>query len=62
MVKDKGLNCKLVVAAKPYGAPVTERAIPTAIFSADPAVMKHYLRYGAAVMRCCLVDHPTRVV
>ncbi|KAG0251624.1 DNA polymerase epsilon catalytic subunit [Actinomortierella ambigua] len=44
MVKDKGLNCKFIIAAQPPGAPVTERAIPVAIFSAEPAVMKFYLR------------------
>ncbi|KAF9586291.1 DNA polymerase epsilon catalytic subunit [Lunasporangiospora selenospora] len=44
MVKDKGLNCKFVIAAQPAGSPVTERAIPVAIFSAEPAVMKFYLR------------------
>jgi DNA polymerase epsilon subunit 1 len=43
-IKDKGLNCKFVIAEQPYGAPVTERAIPTAIWKAEPAVMKHYLR------------------
>ncbi|KAI1296371.1 DNA polymerase epsilon catalytic subunit [Mortierella claussenii] len=44
MVKDKGLNCKFIIAAQPVGSPVTERAIPVAIFSAEPAVMKFYLR------------------
>ena len=44
MVKDKGLACKLIVARLPAGRPVTERAIPTAIFSAEPAVQRHYLR------------------
>ncbi|KAG0367489.1 hypothetical protein BC939DRAFT_506368 [Gamsiella multidivaricata] len=44
MVKDKGLNCKFIIAAQPAGSPVTERAIPVAIFSAEPAVMKFYLR------------------
>lgn len=44
IIKDKGLNCKFVIAEKPHGAPVTERAIPTAIWKAEPAVMKHYLR------------------
>jgi len=44
MVKDKGLACKLVIASTPPEAPVTERAIPTAIFQADPSVRKHYLR------------------
>ena len=44
MVKDKGLNCKYVIAAKPRGAPVTERAIPVAIFSADDGVKRYFLR------------------
>lgn len=44
MVKDKGLNCKYVISKKPEGAPVTERAIPIAIFQAEPSVTKHYLR------------------
>lgn len=44
MVKDKGLACKFIISAKPAGAPVTERAVPVAIFSADPAVKRTYLR------------------
>lgn len=44
IIKDKGLNCKFVIAEQPFGAPVTERAIPTAIWKAEPAVMKHFLR------------------
>ena len=44
IIKDKGLNCKFIIAERPYGAPVTERAIPTAIFKSEPAVMKHFLR------------------
>lgn len=44
MVRDKGLNCQMVIARKPEGSPVTERAIPTAIFSAEPSIMKHFLR------------------
>ena len=44
IVKDKGLNCKFIIAEQPYGAPVTERAIPTAIWKAEPTVMKHFLR------------------
>ena len=44
IIKDKGLNCKFIIAEQPYGAPVTERAIPTAIWKAEPAVMKHHLR------------------
>jgi DNA polymerase epsilon subunit 1 len=44
IIKDKGLNCKFIIAEQPYGAPVTDRAIPTAIWKAEPAVMKHFLR------------------
>eukprot|EP00559_Dactyliosolen_fragilissimus_P002000 CAMPEP_0184866268 /NCGR_PEP_ID=MMETSP0580-20130426/21602_1 /TAXON_ID=1118495 /ORGANISM="Dactyliosolen fragilissimus" /LENGTH=2479 /DNA_ID=CAMNT_0027365857 /DNA_START=100 /DNA_END=7536 /DNA_ORIENTATION=+ len=44
IIKDKGLNCKFIIAERPYGAPVTERAIPTAIWKAEDAVMKHHLR------------------
>ena len=44
MVKDKGLACKFIISAKPIGAPVTERAVPVAIFSAEASVMRTYLR------------------
>ncbi|XP_029052112.1 DNA polymerase epsilon catalytic subunit 1 isoform X1 [Osmia bicornis bicornis] len=44
MVKDAGLACKYIIANKPQGAPVTERAIPVAIFQSEPAIKKHYLR------------------
>lgn len=43
MVKDKGLNCKFIICHKPRNAPVTERAIPVAIFSAEPEVRRVYL-------------------
>ncbi|CAG8603996.1 3851_t:CDS:2, partial [Acaulospora colombiana] len=44
MVKDKGLACKFIISAKPFGAPVTERAVPVAIFSAAESVKRLYLR------------------
>ena len=44
MVKDKGLACKFVISAHPASAPVTERAIPVAIFSAEESVKRTYLR------------------
>lgn len=44
MVKDKGLACKYIISSMPKGSPVTERAIPVAIFSAEPALKKHFLR------------------
>lgn len=44
MVKDKGLACKYIIADRPANAPVTERAIPIAIFSAQRNVKSTYLR------------------
>ncbi|KFM68408.1 DNA polymerase epsilon catalytic subunit A, partial [Stegodyphus mimosarum] len=44
MVKDAGLSCRFIISKKPEGCPVTERAIPLAIFQAEPSVKKHYLR------------------
>jgi len=44
MVKDKGLQCKYIISEKPQGTPVTERAVPVAIFAAEPGVKAHYLR------------------
>lgn len=44
MVKDKGLACKFIISAKPHGSPVTDRAVPVAIFSAEDSVKKAYLR------------------
>ncbi|XP_058812219.1 DNA polymerase epsilon catalytic subunit 1 [Topomyia yanbarensis] len=44
MVKDAGLACKFIISKKPDGAPVTERAIPLAIFQSEPSVRRHYLR------------------
>jgi hypothetical protein len=39
-----GLSCRFVISKKPEGAPVTERAIPLAIFEAEPSIRRHYLR------------------
>lgn len=44
MVKDKGLNCKYIISSRPKNAPVTERAIPVALLSADEPVKRFYLR------------------
>lgn len=44
MTKDKGLNCKYIICSKPHNAPVTERAVPVAIFSAEPATKRYFLR------------------
>lgn len=44
MVKDKGLACRFVITKKPAGASTSERAVPVAIFSAEEAVKKHFLK------------------
>ena len=44
MVKDKGLNCKYIICSRPKNAPVTERAVPVAIFSAETSIKRHFLR------------------
>ncbi|CAH8624152.1 unnamed protein product [Heterobilharzia americana] len=44
IVKDAGLSCRYIIARQPEGAPVTERAIPLAIFQAEPSVKRHYLQ------------------
>lgn len=43
-VQDAGLQTKFIITKAPQGAPVTERAVPTAIFAAEPAQTRHYLR------------------
>ncbi|OBA20211.1 DNA-directed DNA polymerase epsilon, catalytic subunit A [Metschnikowia bicuspidata var. bicuspidata NRRL YB-4993] len=35
MVKDAGLACKYIISSKPADSPVTERAIPVAVFSSE---------------------------
>ncbi|CAL9170786.1 unnamed protein product [Musa hybrid cultivar] len=44
MVKDKGLHCQYIVAREPQGTPVSERAVPVAIFETDAEIAKYYLR------------------
>ena len=44
MIKDKGLNCKYIISSKPKNTPVTERALPVAIFSAEDSVKRYFLR------------------
>eukprot|EP00002_Diphylleia_rotans_P041170 TRINITY_DN9949_c0_g1_i1.p1 TRINITY_DN9949_c0_g1~~TRINITY_DN9949_c0_g1_i1.p1 ORF type:complete len:2242 (+),score=458.11 TRINITY_DN9949_c0_g1_i1:64-6789(+) len=44
MIRDKGLACQFVISKKPEGAPVTERAIPVAIFSAEPAILRQFIK------------------
>lgn len=44
MVKDKGLQCKYIISNLPPNSPVTERAIPVAIFSAEISIKRSFLR------------------
>ncbi|OIT28308.1 PREDICTED: DNA polymerase epsilon catalytic subunit A-like [Nicotiana attenuata] len=44
MVKDKGLRCQYIVACEPKGTPVSERAIPVAIFETNAEIMRFYVK------------------
>lgn len=44
MIKDKGLNCKFIISTKPRNTPITDRAIPVTIFSAEDNVKRYFLR------------------
>ncbi|XP_075520013.1 DNA polymerase epsilon catalytic subunit A-like isoform X2 [Primulina tabacum] len=44
MVKDKGLRCQYIVAREPKGTPVSERAVPVAIFETEAEIMKFYVK------------------
>ncbi|KAI7872108.1 hypothetical protein BDF14DRAFT_1992796 [Spinellus fusiger] len=44
MTKDKGLACKFIISKRPLDLPVSERAIPVAIFNASSDIRQHFLR------------------
>ncbi|VDO97023.1 unnamed protein product [Soboliphyme baturini] len=44
MVKDSGLNCRIIIVKYPPGAPVSERAIPLDIFFVEKGVCRHFLK------------------
>lgn len=44
VVQESGLACRFIIANRPYGAPVTERAMPVDIFSADEPIKRAYLK------------------
>ena len=45
MIKEKGLTCTYIISKFPFGAPITDRVIPTAIFNiTDESVKLAYLR------------------
>ena len=37
-------TCRYIISRKPLGSPVTERAVPLAIFQSEISVARHYLR------------------
>lgn len=43
MVQNAGLSCKLLISREPSHAATSERALPCAIFSAEPKVRNYYL-------------------
>ena len=47
LVQNSGLSCHLLISKEPRGAPVTQRAIPVAIFGAKEAV-----KVSACVREC----------
>ncbi|KAH9623648.1 hypothetical protein KSS87_011324 [Heliosperma pusillum] len=52
MVKDKGLRCQHIVACEPKGTPVSDRAIPVAIFETENEIMKSYKqRLSSAIQK-----------
>uniref|UniRef100_A0A2I3M0C5 DNA polymerase epsilon catalytic subunit n=1 Tax=Papio anubis TaxID=9555 RepID=A0A2I3M0C5_PAPAN len=61
MVKDAGLSCRYIISRKPEGSPVTERAIPLAIFQAEPMVanLTHgccHLLFSACFLHTQILD------
>ena len=44
IVKDKGLNCKILISKKPEGTTVTERALPAVVFSLPDNEKMKYLK------------------
>ena len=44
MLKDNGLKCMYVIAKKPEGLPVTQRAVPLQIFQAEEKVRIYWIR------------------
>ena len=60
--QDKGLNCNYVVAKRPDNLPTSERAVPVAIFSTEPAVARTFLRKWCGDVRAgeLLCPHTSR--
>jgi DNA polymerase epsilon subunit 1 len=44
IIQGKGLNCYFIVAQKPIGFPVSQRAIPVSIFNAEESIKVKYLK------------------
>lgn len=59
-MQDKGLNCNYVVAKRPDNLPTSERAVPVAIFSTEPAVARTFLRKWCGDVRAGVLKAPRR--
>ena len=44
MIEGASLACDFIISKRPFGAKITERAIPIIIFKEDPAVRHYYLK------------------
>jgi len=44
LVKDKGLNVKFIIANRPVGDSLSERAIPIIVFQLEPATMRAFIK------------------
>jgi DNA polymerase epsilon subunit 1 len=44
LVKDKGLNCHLLISKKPDGAAITDRAIPALVFKVEQSLRDKFLK------------------
>ena len=61
-MQDKGLNCNYVVAKRPDNLPTSERAVPVAIFSTEPAVARTFLRKWCGDVRAGVLPPLTTLV
>lgn len=43
MIRGKGQNCRFIISKYPINSPISDRAIPVAIFSSDENVQRYYL-------------------
>ena len=44
MIKGSGISCHFIISKQPYGAKVTDRAIPIQIFNTEPEIKRRFLK------------------